>query len=69
MARPERHQELEIRGCLPPFLPTDETLCLAGKVVEGGLEGLEPAGEALRIDKAIGRRRRFNHRPGCWKQG
>jgi hypothetical protein len=66
---PERQGGLEIWGCLPPLLPADKAFGLAWQVLERRLECLEPAVEARCIDPAIGRRRRFNHGPGCWKQG
>ncbi len=55
--------------CLPPLLPADETPGLARQILERGFEGLEPAAEALGVDKAIGRRRGFNHGLGRWPQG
>ena len=69
MAGPQRRQELHLWRGLPPLPPAGETLGLARQILERGFEGLEPAAEALGVDEAIGRRRGFNHRPGCWPQG
>jgi hypothetical protein len=56
MARPERRLELRALRVLPPDPPAGETPGLARKILERELEGLEPAGKARGIDKAIGRR-------------
>ena len=56
-------------GGFPPLLQADETFGLAGKVVEGELQGLKPVGKARGAGQAIGRRRGNDNGPGCWKQG
>jgi hypothetical protein len=56
-ARSQRRQELVAKCCFLPVLPSHQTLGLVGKVLEGGLEGLEPPSETLGIDQAIGQRR------------
>jgi hypothetical protein len=59
MARPERRQEFVAWRGFPPLLPAHKSLGLARQIIKRQLEGLEPPGKSLRIDKAIGRRRGF----------
>jgi hypothetical protein len=63
-ARAERRLEDRARHGFPPFPPAGEAFGLAGEIIEGRLEGLEPAVEARRADHAIGGRRRNGHGPG-----
>jgi len=51
--RAERRGELWTRHGLPPLAPSGEAFGLARQIVEGQLEGLEAAVEALRVDPAI----------------
>ena len=55
MARPERRPELWTFCVLAPHPPAGETPGLARQIIKCQFEGLEPAGEALGIDEAIGR--------------
>ena len=57
MAGPERRQELQIWRSLSPLPPAGETPGLARQVLKRWLEGLEPPGETLGTDQAIGGRR------------
>ena len=68
LTRPERRCELWTWHGLPSYPPAGHAPGLAGKVIEGGLEGLEPAGDAFGIDQAIGRRGRNGYRLRCWLQ-
>ena len=66
--RPGRSGDLNFGlFCLPPHPPAGHTPGLAGQIIEGQLEGLEPAGKAFGIDQAIGRRRR--EQAGAGPQG
>ena len=56
-----------LRG-LPPHPPAGHAPGLARQIIKGGLEGLEPAGEACGSDEAIGRRRRDGDGLGRWPQ-
>ncbi len=51
---PQRRSEDRAWHGLPPQPPAGHAPGLARQVLEGELEGLEPAGEALGIDQAIG---------------
>src|SRR5687768_15109021 len=55
--RSERRGELRTFCGLPSCPPAGQTPGLARQIIECQLEGLEPAGEAFGIDKAIGGRR------------
>ena len=56
-------------ACLPPTRQRAMRRAWRGKIFEGGLEGLEPAGEACGVDQAIGRRRRERSRAGVLATG
>ena len=61
MARPERRLELRTLRVLPPDPPAGETPGLARQILERELEGMEPPGEGLGVDEAIGRRCGIGH--------
>ncbi len=62
-AGPERRFEHRSFCSLAPDPPAGHAFGLARQVFERQLEGLEPAGDALAVDEAIGRRR------GRWPEG
>ena len=64
MARPERRLELQTWRLLPSQPPAGETPGLARQILKREFEGLEPPGEALGIDEAIGRRSGIGRRLG-----